>query len=182
MRELSLNILDIAENSFKAGANLVEVSVVQEGNILSIAIDDDGCGMNSELLSRVTDPFTTTRTTRRVGMGIPLIKMQAELCGGKFSIWSEEGVGTKVKATFEIDNVDRPPLGDIADTVVSMIGNLGTAELVFYFKAFGSEFTLDTRAVKAELEGIEINTPEILIFLREMINENIKTKNRGVSL
>ncbi len=182
MRELSLNVLDIAENSFKAKAKTVEVSIVQKENILTISIKDDGCGMDEDFLKKVVDPFTTTRTTRKVGMGIPLFKMVAEQSGGEFKITSEKGVGTTVTATFMIDHVDRPPLGDIADTVVSMIGNLGEAELVFYFEAFGTSFTLDTKEVKKELEGIPINTPEILVFLRDMINENIKTNFRGVSL
>ncbi len=182
MRELSLNVLDIAENSFKAKAKTVEVSIVQKENILTIRIKDDGCGMDEDFLKRVVDPFTTTRTTRKVGMGIPLFKMVAEQSGGEFKITSKKGVGTTVTATFLIDHVDRPPLGDIADTIVSMIGNLGEAELVFYFKAFGTSFTLDTKEVKKELENIPINTPEILVFLRDMINENIKTNFRGVSL
>lgn len=182
MRELSLNILDIAENSFKAKASLVEISVIQEENLLTIKIKDNGCGMDKDFLQRVVDPFTTTRTTRKVGMGIPLLKMVAEMSGGGFSVESEKGVGTVVTATFLVDSVDRPPLGDIAETIVSMIGNLDGAELIFYYKAFGSSFTLDTREVKKELEDIPINTPEILIFLREMINENIKTNYRGVSL
>ncbi len=182
MREISLNILDIAENSFKAKAKLVKISVIAEDNLLSVQIDDDGVGMSEDFLQRVTDPFTTTRTTRKVGMGIPLLKMEAEMSGGEFSIHSVEGEGTKVLATFKIDNIDRPPLGDIADTVVSMVGNLNQAELLFYYKAFGSDFTLDTREVKKELDGIPISEPEILVFLRDLINENIKTKYRGVSL
>ncbi len=182
MRELSLNVLDIAENSFKAKAKTVEVSIIQSGNVLTISIKDDGVGMDEEFLKRVVDPFTTTRTTRKVGMGIPLFKMVAEQSGGTFDITSEVGVGTTVTATFMIDNVDRPPLGDIADTIVSMIGNLGDSELIFNFQAFGESFTLDTNEVKRELENIPINTPEILVFLRDMINENIKTNCRGVSL
>lgn len=182
MRELSLNILDIAENSFKAKASLVEISILQEENMLSIIIKDNGCGMDEEFLSRVTDPFTTTRTTRKVGMGIPLFKMAAEQSGGSFNITSKVGVGTTVTATFEIDNVDRPPLGDIADTIVSIIGNLGDCDLIFRYKAFETDFTLDTKEVRRELENLPINTPEILVFLRDMIKENVKTYFRGVSL
>ena len=93
MRELALNILDIAENSVKAGATLIRVTVRAEDGMLTIEIADDGCGMDAEFLKRVTDPFTTTRTTRKVGMGIPLFKMAAEMAGGEFSIRSEKGVG-----------------------------------------------------------------------------------------
>lgn len=182
MRELSLNVLDIAENSFKAKATLVEISIVQKENLLSITIKDNGCGMDEDFLKRVVDPYTTTRTTRKVGMGIPLFKMVAEQSGGNFHITSKKGKGTVVTATFLVDHLDRPPLGDIAETIVSMIGNLEGSDLVFYYEAFGQDFTLDTRLVRKELENIPINTPEILVFLRDMIKENIKTDYRGVSL
>lgn len=182
MRELSLNVLDIAENSFKANAKTVEISIIQKDDLLSIIVKDDGKGMDEEFLKKVTDPFTTTRTTRKVGMGIPLFKMVAEQSGGDFKIRSEVNKGTIVTATFQIDNVDRPPLGDIAETITSIIANLGQSRLIFNFTAFGESFTLDTDEVNKELEGIPINAPEILVFLRDMINENIKTNCRGVSL
>ncbi len=182
MRELSLNILDIAENSFKAQAKLVEVSVILKENILTITVKDDGVGMDEDFLKNVTDPYSTTRTTRKVGMGIPLFKMAAEQSGGDFSITSRKGEGTTVTATFTVDNIDRPPLGDIAETITSMVGNLDESDLVFNYCAFDTDFTLDTREVKKELDGIPLNTPEILVFLREMIKENIKTNFRGVSL
>ena len=182
MRELSLNVLDIAENSFKAKAKTVEISIIQKDNLLTIIVKDDGIGMDEDFLKRVTDPFTTTRTTRKVGMGIPLFKMVAQQSGGTFGIESKVGKGTTVTATFQIDNVDRPPLGDVAETMTSIIANLGDARLIFNFSAFGEVFTLDTDEVKKELGEIPINAPEILVFLRDMINENIKTNCRGVSL
>ena len=109
MRELALNILDIAENSVKAGASLVRVLVEAKDGRLTIEISDNGCGMDAEFVKRVTDPFTTTRTTRKVGMGIPLFKMAAEMADGTFSITSEKGVGTTVTATFVLDHIDRAP-------------------------------------------------------------------------
>lgn len=182
MRELSLNVLDIAENSFKAKAETVEISIIQKHNLLTIVIKDDGVGMDADFLAKVTDPFTTTRTTRKVGMGIPLFKMVAEQSGGDFKIESLPKKGTTVTATFKVDNVDRPPLGDIAGTITSIIANLEQSRLIFNFSAFGADFTLDTDEVKKELDNIPINTPEILVFLRDMINENIKTNCRGISL
>ncbi len=173
MRELSLNILDIVENSVKAGASLVKVEVTAENNLLTITIDDDGSGMEKEFLDRVTDPFTTTRTTRKVGMGIPLFKMAAEMAGGEFEIASQKGVGTKVKATFEIDNIDREPLGNIADTVVTLLSDEKPTDFLFVFSVDGESFDFDTRELKEQLGNIPISTPDVLIFVRDMINENI---------
>lgn len=182
MRELSLNILDITENSLKAGSTLTEVTVAVNDGVVSISIKDNGCGMDKDFLKRVTDPFTTTRTTRKVGMGIPLFKMAAEMCGGTFTIESEKNVGTVVTATFPVNSIDRPPLGNIADTIVSVVGNLCGTDLIFNFSVDGDAFTLDTRDVRKELDGIPIDSPEILVFLRDMINENVKTHYRGVIL
>lgn len=182
MRELSLNILDIAENSLKANASLISIDVLADESILTIKIEDNGCGMDGDFLSRVEDPFTTTRTTRKVGMGIPLMKMISEMSGGSFKVESEKGKGTVVTATFQVDHVDRPPLGDISQTIISLVGNLNDCDLIFNFNAFDTQFTLDTRDVRKELDGIPLDEPQILIFLRDLINENIKTNFRGVSL
>ena len=183
MRELSLNILDIAENSFKAKAKKVEIFVIANEDFLTITVKDDGCGMEEEFLKRVTDPFTTTRTTRKVGMGIPLIKMQSELCEGKFSIESKKGVGTTLTASFKTNHIDRPPLGDIAETIVSLIADLKGTELSFFFSAFGEEFSLSTEEIKEQLgDEIPIDSPEILIFIRDLIKENIKINFGGFSL
>ncbi|MBP5592802.1 MAG: ATP-binding protein [Clostridia bacterium] len=183
LRELSLNILDIVENSVKAGAKNIRIEVSAKGNDLKIVIADDGCGMDEEFLSRVTDPFTTTRTTRKVGMGLPLLKMEAEMSGGMFDITSAPGKGTMVKSTFKIDNIDRPPLGDISSTIISLIADLNEGqELVFKFEAFGNEFSLDTSQIKRELDPVRIDEPTVLVYLKDMIKENIITENGGVSL
>lgn len=174
MRELALNILDITENSVKAGATLVEIDIIAESNVLTIKIKDDGCGMDNEFLNKVTDPFTTTRTTRKVGMGVPLFKMAAEMAGGTFSINSTKGVGTEVVATFEIDNIDREPLGNIADTMVTLLSDDFATEYVLTVSVNGNQFNLDTRELKEQLNGISICEPQVLAFVREMINENIK--------
>ena len=121
MKELSLHILDIAKNSVKAKADLIEIEIEEneEQNLLSIKIIDNGCGMSKEFLARVKDPFSTTRTTRKVGMGIPLFEAAAVQCGGYVDITSEEGVGTEFKVVFELNHIDRAPIGD-------MPGLLGT--------------------------------------------------------
>lgn len=172
MREIALNILDIAENSVKAGASLIEIEAASACGILTVAVTDDGCGMDAEFLARVADPFTTTRTTRKVGMGIPLFKMAAETAGGTFSIESAKGKGTRVKATFEIGHIDRAPLGDLGSTASALLSD--AYDFVLTVSAEYGKYVFDTRELKKELDGIPADSPEIVAFVREMINENIK--------
>lgn len=173
MRELALNILDIAENSVKAKAKLVIIDIRAKENLLSVTITDDGCGMDREFLKKVTDPFTTTRTTRNVGMGIPLFKMAAEMAGGSFEIHSEPMVGTVVKATFEIDHIDRAPLGDIAETMVTLLSDEIPTEFLLKADVDGNKFEFDTRELKSELDGVSVCEPNVLLFVKDMIKENI---------
>ena len=182
MRELSLNILDIAENSLKAKATLVEIDVSVENNTLTIAIKDNGCGMTEEFLAKVTDPYTTTRTTRKVGLGIPLIKMEAEMAGGSFDIQSQLGVGTTVTTTFAVDHIDRSPLGDVGETIMTLLTELGDTRIVYRYNANGQSFDFDTLELKQQLEGIPLDTPEILQFVKQLINENMNTINGGMLL
>ena len=123
MKELSLNILDIVQNSVKADATLIEIIIDENiaDDKLTIVVSDNGCGMSPEFLSRVRDPFTTTRTTRRVGMGIPLFELAAQQAGGSLEITSDEGVGTCVTARFQYNNIDRAPVGDMAGTMVTLV-------------------------------------------------------------
>ena len=179
MRELSLNILDITENSLKAKATLVEIDVTVVGNLLTIVIKDNGCGMSKEFLTKVTDPYTTTRTTRSVGLGIPLIKMEAE---GSFEIQSTVGVGTTVTTTFAVDHIDRPPLGDVGETIMTLLTELNDTRIVFTYYANGQSFCFDTLELQQQLEGIPLDTPEILQFVKQLINENMNTINGGMLL
>lgn len=178
MRELALHILDIAENSVKANAKLVTIEIEAEDNLLTIKISDDGRGMSDEFLSKVTDPFTTTRTTRKVGMGIPLFKQAAESSGGSFDIKSKLGVGTVVTVTFKLDNIDRMPLGDIAETATTLL--YPECDFKWIYRVDGREYIFDTREVKEELEGIPIDSPEIVAFLKSMLKENIESINGGI--
>lgn len=173
MRELALNILDIVENSVKAKASLVSINIIAVDNILTISIEDDGCGMDEEFLKRVEDPFTTTRTTRKVGMGIPLFKMAAEMTGGTFKITSKKGVGTKTEATFLIDSIDREPLGDLGETMATLLSDEIPTEYYLKVSVDGNEFEFDTRELKEQLDGMSIVEPEIILFVKDMIKENI---------
>lgn len=180
MRELSLHILDIVENSVKAGASLIKVYVVAEKGYIEIEVVDNGKGMDAEFLKRVCDPFTTTRTTRKVGLGIPLLKMAAETANGSFEITSAEGIGTTVYASFEIDNVDRAPLGDLVSTITTQLSN--TTDYVWTYKVNEREFIFDTREVKKELDGVPIDSPEIMVFIKDLITDNLEIVNGGVVL
>ncbi len=181
MRELSLNILDIVENSVRAGATLIKVSVIAKDGFLTIEIADDGKGMSEEFLRSVTDPFTTTRTTRKVGMGIPLFKMAAETANGSFDIKSKLGVGTTVTAKFEIDNVDRAPLGNLAETAATELFD-GTPDFVWTFTVDDRSYSFDTRDLKSQLDGISVDNPEIAHFVKELLTENFETVRGGTDL
>lgn len=182
MRELALNILDVAENSLRAKATKIQIDVEVADDTIRITVADNGRGMSEEFLSRVADPFTTTRTTRKVGLGLPLIKMEAEMSGGSFGITSEVGVGTTVTTTFGRNHIDRPPMGNLAETLVALLPDLGETRLIFSYRAFGKCFTLDTEEVKQQLDGVPIDAPDILVFLRDMTEENIATINGGIVL
>lgn len=173
MRELALNILDIVENSVKANATLIEIGVSAKGNLLTVSVKDNGKGMSEEFLSKVTDPYTTTRTTRKVGLGLPLLKMEAEMCGGRFSISSKLGVGTVVTTDFQIDHIDRPPLGDLGETMSTLLSGEDNVDYVLTYSVNDVGFTLDTRELKAELDGVPISEPEVLLFVKNYIRENI---------
>ena len=184
MQELSLNILDIAQNSVKAGATLVTIAVTAQSiaNRLEIVIEDNGCGMDELQVKRVTDPFYTTRTTRKVGLGIPFFKMAAEMAGGGLALFSEPGKGTVVKAWFELDNIDRMPMGALGETVTSLIQCSPTVDFVLRYRVDDRQFVADTREFKAILESDGLGDPPVLLFIRQYLDENIETVNGGTKL
>ena len=175
MRELALNILDIAENSLSAGAKLVEIRVIADlpADRLTISVRDDGCGMDAEMLARVADPFTTSRTTRKVGMGIPLFKFSAESAGGSFDIRSEKGKGTLVTAQYSVGHVDRMPLGDFGGVVLQLVTMNPAVDFYVLAKNGESEGVLDTREMREVLGDIPLSHPEVRGFLKDYIKENL---------
>ncbi len=174
MRELSLNILDIAQNSISAGAPLITIEVSENitDHTLLIGIYDNGKGMSEEQVKSVIDPFFTTRTTRKVGMGIPLFKMAAEQTGGSLEIKSELGVGTEVRACFKTDSVDFTPLGDVASTIQMLITMNTDRDFVYKHTVDGKEFVCDTREIKAILGDVPLDSYEISQWILEFIKEN----------
>lgn len=177
MKELSLNILDITENSTKAGATLVEIFISESEDELKIEVTDNGRGMTKDILLGVTDPFYTTRTTRRVGMGIPLFKLAAEQAGGSFDIKSKHiddfpnEHGTAVSASFNKKHIDFTPLGDVISTVVTLIQGHPDVDFLFTHEISDKNISLDTREIRAVLENIPLDSFEVLNWIRESLAE-----------
>lgn len=169
MKELSLNILDVAKNSVKAGATRIVIRIVEQGGWRTLSIIDNGCGMPPELLSTVTDPFTTTRTTRPVGMGLPLLKLAAEQTGGDLTIESSvvPPTGTSVIARFRMDHLDCVPVGDYAGSVVTLIQGSPDIDFLFEYLRPAGDVMLDTVEVRAVLgPEIPLNTPDVLMWIQ----------------
>ena len=183
MRELSLNILDIAQNSIAAGASLIRIDVAEDTvkNELLISISDNGCGMTQEQVSNVLDPFYTTRTTRKVGMGIPLFRLAAEQTGGSLSIESEKGKGTTTSALFRTDSIDFTPLGDVTSTVVILISMNTDRNFIYTRSRNGESFLLDTAEMKEILGGVPLNEPEVVQWMKDYINEQTNILLGGVT-
>ena len=177
MKELSLNILDIAENSVKAKATLTEILLDETDNRLTLTIKDNGCGMTAEILANVTDPFCTTRTTRKVGLGLPFLKLQAEQTGGNLKIASKyiedfpHEHGTTVTATFNKNHIDYTPLGDVVSSIITLIHGHPDTDFLFSHKLCSKEISLDTRQVREILGDIPLNSFEVIKWIEEYLKE-----------
>jgi hypothetical protein len=183
MKELSLNILDVAENSVKAGADLTEILIEEDGNRLTLIISDDGCGMSEEVLKSVTDPFYTTRTTRNVGLGIPLLKLAAEQTGGSLEIKSQtaeaslDGHGTEVKAVFDKSHIDFTPLGDIVSTITTLIQGHPDTDFLFRHTKGDREASVDTREMREVLGDVPLDSYEVIKWVEEYLQEQYEGFN-----
>lgn len=175
MLELAAHILDIAENSVRAGASLVEITVMEdeENNLFSIEISDDGSGMTEEEIKKAFDPFYTTKKVRRVGLGIPLLSDAAQRAGGNLSLDSIKGKGTDLKVTFQLNHIDRQPLGDIVSTLIILIAGNCDVDFLFKYSKNNRIFKMDTRDIRKEIDDIPMNHPEILKYIRGVLEEGI---------
>ena len=182
MRDISLHLLDIVQNSITANATLIRISMTidSESDTLSVRIADNGRGMSKELLERVESPFTTTRTTRKVGLGIPLFKEGALLSGGSFRIESTLGVGTTVCAVYGFSHIDRPPMGDVAGTLQLLVVSNPDIDFAFYAEYGGALYEMDTREVKKALEGVPITDLDVQKWLQDDLVQGIKDTFGGV--
>ena len=185
MRDLSLHLLDLTQNSISAGASLVEIRLNVDGNgWLTMVLKDNGCGMSPELLERVTSPFATTRTTRKVGLGIPMMQENAQKAEGDLTIQSEVGKGTELTVTMNTRNIDCLPLGDLSGTLLSLIlTNPLRPEFLFAGKTEQGECSFDTREVRAVIGSeIPLNEPSVAQWLKEALEEEINPIFGGVSI
>lgn len=173
MQEISLNILDLVQNSIKAAATVIEISVCENSNEdkLTVEIKDNGRGMTREQLKKVTDPFFTTRTTRKVGLGVPLFKMAAEMTGGSFKIDSTIGKGTSLKGVFGLTHIDRMPLGDINETIKTLIYCNPLLDFVYKRTKNSNSFTLDTRELKSVLGDVSLCEKEVVEWIDAFLTE-----------
>lgn len=181
MIELALHILDIAENSTRAQASFIEITIVDDftADVFSFEIRDNGSGMDEETISKAMDPFYTTKKVRRVGLGLPMLAQAAERAGGSFEIDSTPGVGTRVCARFQHSHLDRQPLGDMPGVITALV--LGSPDIDFLYTHARGELTyiLDTREIRRELGEVPLNHMEVLSFIRENVREGIEELKEG---
>jgi hypothetical protein len=181
MREIALHLLDIVENSAAAASRDIRIEVHEDlhHDLLSASVTDDGRGMDAEVAQKVQDPFYTTRTTRKLGLGIPLLKLAAEQAGGRFSLGSEPGKGTRVEAEFRHSHIDRMPLGDLASTFLTALISHPAIHWTFVYQVTDEdgdrrEFLFDDAGLKQELDDLSLTEPDVLTFVRGMIEEGIE--------
>ena len=182
MKELSLNILDIVQNSITAGAEHIGIALLEDADgKLTLRITDDGCGMKPEMLSRVTDPFTTSRTTRKVGLGLPLLRLAAEQTGGSLSIESVSadddpiGHGTVTTAVFDTKHIDMTPLGDVVPTLITILQGHPEIDYVFLHDTPQHTVRLDTRELRAVLGNVSLASFEVLTWIGDYLREQYET-------
>ena len=171
MKELSMHILDIVENSVRAGSPTVDITITEdtEANKLSFVIVDKGKGMSAEMAARLQDPFVTSRTARKVGLGIPLLAQTCHQCGGTLNITTAPGEGTTIEASMQMDSIDRPPLGDIGETIRVMIIMRPEVDFLYTHRVNGAAYTLDTVEIKEALEDVPLSDPAVMQWLKEEI-------------
>jgi hypothetical protein len=173
VRELSQHVLDVVENSLAAGARNITIDITEDVSTdrLTIVIADDGCGMDAETAQRALDPFFTTRTTRHVGLGLPLFKAAAERCAGSFVLESAVGTGTTVRAEFQLSHIDRAPLGDMPATLLGILFSQRTFDLRYRHRRDDQVFELDTTEVRRRLEGVPVDHPLVRRWLVDFLKE-----------
>ncbi len=177
MKELSLNILDLTQNSITAGATLIEITVVEDlaADRLHISLTDNGKGMTPEQVAAVSDPFYTTRTTRKVGLGIPLFKMAAELAGGTCTVHSTVGKGTTIAADFILSHIDRVPIGDMEGVVHDLVYMNPNLDFIYTRQRGEARFVFDTRELREVLGGVPFNEPEVSLWITEYLAQLLAT-------
>jgi hypothetical protein len=178
MRDLSAHILDIAQNSTAAGATRIDIDVMEDGSFIDIRISDNGHGMNASTLARVFDPFFTSRTTRKVGLGMPLLMQNARQTGGDVTIDSTPGEGTTATARFVATHIDCPPWGDLPLTIALLASGYPRVRWVYNHHKNGRNYCFDTDEVMQTLGDVSLQHPRVVTFMTEMIRENLTELSR----
>ena len=176
-------MMDIAQNSITAGASLIQIriEIEHQEDRMTISVKDNGCGMDAEMVESVISPFTTSRTTRKVGLGIPMFKAGAEACDGEFELRSCPGEGTYISASYRISHLDRPPLGDMAETMLALVICNPSLDFTYDYILDGKEYLFDTRLIRDTLgREIPLNLPEVTEWIRDYLKEGIDELNGGV--
>lgn len=181
MRELALHLLDIVENAVSAQADTIHISVEEDHSQdrLRMVVQDNGAGMDAETAARAADPFVTGRTTRKVGLGLPLLKAAAEACQGGLSIQSELGKGTEICVTFQLSHIDRMPLGDLASTLLALVVGSPEVHWVFNYRVNGTCYEFDSAPIQEVLEGLPLTDPAVLGYIREHLETGIASAHRA---
>ncbi len=176
MKDLALHILDILQNSVSAGATLVELDIdeIPAENKYLVTFTDNGKGMDALMVQQVTDPFFTTRTTRKVGLGLPLLKHNAERTGGFMAIQSQTGKGTRVEVEFGFKHIDRLPAGDIAGVMALTVSSYPEIDFIYKHNTPGGSYMFDTTEIKETLGDLPINNPQVITFMKNLIRENLE--------
>jgi hypothetical protein len=176
MEDLSLHILDIAENSVAARADKIEIRIKEDKkkDLLSVVVIDNGTGMDKETQQKALDPFYTSKTVRRFGFGLPLLRESAKAANGHFSIQSKKGEGTRIKADFQYSHIDRKPLGDIGQTIITIVMGNPEIDLIYVHKKNNHKYSLDTRKIKAQLKEAALNSPNGIRMIREDLKKDKK--------
>ena len=185
LKEIALHILDLAENSVSAGASAVEVAICENipANRLSVTIQDNGKGMDPEIARQLGDPFYTTRTTRKVGLGVPFFQEAAEACNGGLTVHSVPGEGARLQATFEHDHIDRMPLGDLPGTALALLVAHPEIHWRFTYQLIPGdgnqpkEFVFDDAPIKEILAGVPVSEPDVLAYLRQTLQDGFTSVN-----
>jgi len=174
MKDIAFHITDVTENCIRAGASEMRLGLKLEGERLDLTIEDNGCGMSEETILKATNPFYTTRTTRKVGLGLPFLIQNAEQSGGGVEIRSEVGVGTVVKASFMLGNIDCPPVGDLAETFMLIITGNPDINTILTVSNEEETFEISTEEIKEIMDGVPIGHPEVSTLVRDIIGGNIE--------
>lgn len=175
MKELSLHIMDVVENGITAGADLItlKISEGRKNNLLTIVITDNGSGIPENILEKVMDPFYTTKTTRRVGLGLSLFREASKRCNGEFNISSREGEGTEISASFQLDHIDMAPVGDMAKSLSCLIMGNPEVDFLYSHEVDGKSFQIDTRDIREELNDIPITNLEVINYITQAISDSM---------